>query len=242
MTVTPHEWISWSDARWRMPEIWDGWRYRTADADQALVNSLRRGNVSYRLSRNDPYAGTYEDSVFAPFMNKKIDLRDVVAGLLMLQFYRSPIRAEYETEELAHMPGWSPVKRKLKLTAAVYGAELAWDELRNDLILFELPAGAQPNQPKSHRTAARHRREPIRPAPSGQIHQAITEVYNHAMAAGDKPPNVNEITIPVQKKLRAAGYKASGRKIRELAGHPKHAARRWKPGRTRKSKKSEAER
>jgi hypothetical protein len=248
MTVEPHDWISWSDARLRMLEIWDGWRYRLADPDQALVNSLRRGTVSCRLSPNNPRAGAYEDSGLVPFLGplwgKRIDLRDVVAGLLTLRTFESPIRAEYETEGLSHPPGWAPRKWTQKQAAVVWGAELAWDELRDDLISFELPAGERPNRPKLHRTAARRRREPapMRPAPSVQIHQAITEVYDQAEAAGEKPPNVNEVIKPVQEKLHSAGYHASGRQIRKLADNGEHALRRWGPGVTRSSKKRAAER
>ena len=176
-----------------------------------------------------------------PWLGKKIDLRDVVAGLLNLQTYPSPIRAEYETEVLSHMPGWPPTKHKLKLTAVVFGAELAWDELRNDLIHFELPAGVRPNPPERPKSRRRGRERQSVPAPDREIHQAIAETYDHADAIGEKPPNVNEVIKPVQARL-STRYHASGRRIRELAGDPRYDRRRWTPGMTRSSKKRKVDR
>lgn len=76
-----------------------------------------------------------------------------------------------------------------------------------------------------------------KPAGDRKIHKAITAAYDTAEGAGKKPPNVNEIIKPVQARLRAAGYDASGRHIRELAGDHQHDNRRRKPGTTMASTK-----
>ena len=55
--------------------------------------------------------------------------------------------------------------------------------------------------------------EPLKPAPSTVIDQAITAAYDAAKAAQQKPPNVNEIIKPVQETLRSRGYSASGQQI-----------------------------
>lgn len=78
----------------------------------------------------------------------------------------------------------------------------------------------------------------LRSAPEGKIHEAIIAVYDAAKVAGEKPPNIKEIVEPVQKKLRALGYSASGRHIETLAGEDRHKSRRRKPGTTVTSEKS----
>jgi hypothetical protein len=70
MAVKPYKWVSWSEARSRMPEIWSGWSYNHYHANKAMVNSLRRGNVPFR-------GKAYE--LGSPW---SIPLKDVVAGLL----------------------------------------------------------------------------------------------------------------------------------------------------------------
>jgi hypothetical protein len=77
----------------------------------------------------------------------------------------------------------------------------------------------------------------IERVPKNKIHQAITAAYDAAATAGEKPPNVNEIVGPVQVQLRATGYEASGRQIRELAGADQHKSRRRKTGKTVASEK-----
>jgi hypothetical protein len=70
---------------------------------------------------------------------------------------------------------------------------------------------------------------------ASQIDEAITSVYDEASNIGHKPPNVKEIILPVQEKLQAQGYGASGNQIQEAAGAEKHAKRRRPPGKTVKS-------
>ena len=251
MTAEPIDWITWREARDRTPEIWEGWRLRWNDADQAMVNSLRRGKVPVRLSTalQSVYtpAGAYPEEMGQLLWRygKAIPLSEVVAGLLRLDFVLNPIiRAEYEVPvwgEVLGLGGYQSRPITVKKMAVVSGAELAWAEFYDDLVQYELPRGARPTLPRrsKSRSAAKQARQPALPkqAPDPQIHQEITAVYDQAEADGEKPPNVNQVIKPVQARLLSTRHLASGRKIRELAGDQKHAARRWKPGDTRKSKK-----
>jgi hypothetical protein len=69
--------------------------------------------------------------------------------------------------------------------------------------------------------------EDLRPAPLAKINNAITAVYDEAEAQREKPPNLNQVVAPVQRKLREQGLLASKSRIQEQAGHPIHAKRRW---------------
>jgi hypothetical protein len=71
-------------------------------------------------------------------------------------------------------------------------------------------------------------------APTSLIQEVITRVYDDHERSGKRPPNVNEITKPVQERLREEGYESSLNGIRKLAGDEQFAKRRWKPGKTRR--------
>jgi hypothetical protein len=75
----------------------------------------------------------------------------------------------------------------------------------------------------------------LKAAPVAEIHEALGDVYDKAELERSKPPNIRELIKPVQRKLLADGYEASGRRIQEIAGATKHRDRRRKPGRTLKS-------
>jgi hypothetical protein len=75
----------------------------------------------------------------------------------------------------------------------------------------------------------------LKQAPEREIHKAISAVYDEAERKQSKPPNIKEIAKPVQRKLFADGYEASGRRIQEIAGATKYRDRRRKPGRTLKA-------
>jgi hypothetical protein len=77
----------------------------------------------------------------------------------------------------------------------------------------------------------------LRPAPDSRIHKTICEVYDDAERAGLKPPNLKEIVAPVQNKLSAKGYVATGRRIQQLAESDAYKCRRRKPGVTVASEK-----
>jgi len=72
------------------------------------------------------------------------------------------------------------------------------------------------------------------------IDQIITETYDEEAKNNRKPPNILEIVKPVQNKLKALDFVASGSLIMQIADDPKHAARRGKPGQTMASKKRRA--
>jgi hypothetical protein len=74
-------------------------------------------------------------------------------------------------------------------------------------------------------------------APITAIHEAISAVYDEAAGAGQKPPNVREISAPVQSRLREQGLKASARQIEELASDDRHKGRRRERGKTLASEK-----
>jgi hypothetical protein len=73
---------------------------------------------------------------------------------------------------------------------------------------------------------------PLRLASDSMIDKVINDTYTEADHAGLKPPNVKEIVAPVQKRLRAKGYQASGRQIQRLAEADRYKNRRRKPGAT----------
>jgi hypothetical protein len=77
----------------------------------------------------------------------------------------------------------------------------------------------------------------LRPAPDSRIHKTISEVYDNAERVGLKAPNIREIVAPVQKKLSAEGYTATGRRIQQLAENDAYKSRRRKPGITIASEK-----
>jgi hypothetical protein len=82
----------------------------------------------------------------------------------------------------------------------------------------------------------------LRQAPEREINRAITAAYDEAEAAGEKPPNMKGIVLPVQMILRAQGRRASGRQIQELARAKQHKNRRRKPGATLASEKRRLQR
>jgi hypothetical protein len=137
-----------------MPGVWSGWQWDSDRADKAMVNSLRRGNVSCRGETH---------RIGEPWSNRP--LKDVVAGLLSLTGYGW---AEYEHTSMSN--GFqlrrfitSPHPVTHKQTVELVGAELDWAAFRDDLIRFELPAGVAPTQPpKPARAPAPRSRKQVR--------------------------------------------------------------------------------
>lgn len=70
----------------------------------------------------------------------------------------------------------------------------------------------------------------LSPAPDGMIDKTIIEIYDEHAESGSKPPNIKEIALLVQHRLRSKGCYASGLHIQRVADKHKH--RRRKPGRT----------
>jgi hypothetical protein len=155
MSVKPLNWISWHKARCRMPEIWDGWHFQLTHADKAMVNSLRRGYVPYRGK-----AWT----LGSRYTRQPIALRDVVAGLLTVRNatfveVADPMFlevADYEATEwgsVLALGGYQSQPMTVNKTAQLDDVELGWDEFRDHLVRFELPASVTPK-------AALRRRRP----------------------------------------------------------------------------------
>jgi hypothetical protein len=66
----------------------------------------------------------------------------------------------------------------------------------------------------------------LRNAPKDEIHKAITDVYDAADKAGDKPPNKNQLSKPVRALLEERGFCTSANRIKELSDEPQHKRRR----------------
>jgi hypothetical protein len=83
--------------------------------------------------------------------------------------------------------------------------------------------------------ATQPRRPPTQlpPAPVAMILDELRSEYNRAEAAAEKPPNVKEVSRPVQLKLLQKGYWASRRQIEKLAEAEEFKALRWPPGKRR---------
>jgi hypothetical protein len=77
----------------------------------------------------------------------------------------------------------------------------------------------------------------LRNATDPKINDTITQEYDKAKDAEEKPPNVKEIAERVQETLREQGLNASLNRIQDLAGAEEFKKRRWKPGETVQSKK-----
>ena len=81
----------------------------------------------------------------------------------------------------------------------------------------------------------------LRPASYDEIDFAITAVYDEAAQIGGKPPNIKELSKPVQAKLAAIGRAASGALIMEIGDRQEHKKRRRRPGKTIASEKRKAD-
>jgi hypothetical protein len=68
------------------------------------------------------------------------------------------------------------------------------------------------------------------PAPETMIKEEIRSAYHRAAGAGKKPPNVKEVTRPVQLSLEQKGRWASKRRIEKLADAEEFKCLRWPPG------------
>lgn len=77
----------------------------------------------------------------------------------------------------------------------------------------------------------------LRPASQMHISEAVAAAYDEAVSAGRNPPNIVKLVAPVQTILNAAGLRASGKAIQEVAGAHEFAQRRRKPGATLKSER-----
>jgi hypothetical protein len=74
-------------------------------------------------------------------------------------------------------------------------------------------------------TSVEHPTEPeqmsLKRAPVETIEAAIRACYEEAKRNGEKPPNVREISEPVQRRLMEQGFEISKNRIEKLAGDSK---------------------
>src|SRR5262249_28876737 len=125
-----------------------------------------------------------------------------------------------EIPSLQHYPEWSPGFHATKLTI---------DEF------FKLIAGRHFPYPTFWKRANHEMASiKLRPAQDRAIADEIRRVYDKAHIKGTKPPNIREVAKPVQAILLKRGYKASERKIQEIADSPEFKQRRRPPGKTLK--------
>lgn len=75
--------------------------------------------------------------------------------------------------------------------------------------------------------------EQLPPASEAIIIIEIRSEYDRAEAAGEKPPNVKEVSRAVQRALEQKGFRASRRQIEKLAEADEFKIRRWPPGKRR---------
>jgi hypothetical protein len=91
-----------------------------------------------------------------------------------------------------------------------------------------------PPQPPASQTAPVQRPEDevhaLKGATPSMIRNVIGAVYDDADKAKTKPPNINELPAAVQPRLKAKGYAASGRQIKQIGGEQPFKLRRLSPG------------
>jgi hypothetical protein len=75
----------------------------------------------------------------------------------------------------------------------------------------------------------------LKAAPKGDIRVAIRTVYDDSQAKGGKPPNIGELSAPVQNLLKKDGYYASVRHIKDIGEEQEFKRRRRRPGKTLRS-------
>jgi hypothetical protein len=73
----------------------------------------------------------------------------------------------------------------------------------------------------------------LAPAPMAMIIETIRSEYDRAEAAGEKPPNIKEVSRAVQPVVEGKGYRASRRQIEKLAETDEFKLLRWPAGKRR---------
>jgi hypothetical protein len=134
VAVKPFDWISWWEARARMPSIWAGWHTDRPHADQAMVNALRRGQVHSRGPDGAAHRHRFQ-LIGALETVQSISLTGSTTALVTFV-------ACYEFPSISDPA--IIASRPIQVTAEFVNPELVWDEFRNELIRFELPAEATP--------------------------------------------------------------------------------------------------
>jgi hypothetical protein len=125
-------WSRWQGSQWELD-----FRYIAellgCNADTAMVNSLRRGNVPVRGKACDRH-----------LFGHTLPLSEVVAGLLSVDLILGT--AECELIQVTRGIRTGTVStRSQKRYFNLIDPELAWEEFRADLIRYEMRAGDMPN-------------------------------------------------------------------------------------------------
>jgi hypothetical protein len=129
-----------------------------------------------------------------------------------------------ENPSLPHYPEWSPV---------FYAMKLNRDEFFKLIAVRGLPYPTFWKRTNDDAASLN-----LKPASKLRIESEVRRVYDTADKEGNKPPNIREVTKPVQDLLRGNGYNSSAAQIQKIAERPEFAKRRRSPGKTLKSEKS----
>jgi hypothetical protein len=127
-----------------------------------------------------------------------------------------------EKPSLQYYPEWSPYFHAMTLNSDEF---FRWTTARGfpDSTFWKPSNAATSPQPKL--------------ASEQTIESAVRREYERAERQDEKPPNIKEVTKPVQAQLQASGYYASAAKIQKIAERPEFKKRRRPPGKTLKSEK-----
>jgi hypothetical protein len=134
LAVTPYTWVSWAEARRRMPDIWHFWLI-DREANASMVKVLRRGRVECRGP--DGVADGY-----------RVRLHDILPALQEISLTSQTARVRYAKRvSTLHTVGYlqpTLVESESEAIAEFRAPELVWEQFRDGLIRFELPTGMQP--------------------------------------------------------------------------------------------------
>jgi hypothetical protein len=138
-----------------MPEIWQSWANLPDHADRAMVNALRSGRVPHR---GDDGRG---------FDARPVPLKVAVPALRKILLGSDRAIVTYE-KTILHGPlgPYRPQPHTVEATVDFFGPELAWDEFRDELIRFELPASFE-------MPAGEMANEPLRPLRGKELDDAL---------------------------------------------------------------------
>jgi len=190
MAAKPFNWISWWEARQRMPEVWNLWAILPDRADRAMINALRRGRVPYRGADGWSYSWSYSPS-------RPVRLEQVVPALSKILLYGSSgeARLTYERAVVHHGPVGPYPPHVVEVNVEFPNPQLAWDEFRDDLIQFEVEvlAGATPVTAPVKPTSPQKKQATVKdwlaeryPAavPPGKTAKILVREFEHDRSAG----------------------------------------------------------
>src|SRR6516165_2667681 len=151
--------LSWWDARRKMAELVpDLWFWHGSPGDEALIRALRRGKIRCQHRGCGDHLG-----------GEEIQIEDVLKDLRTLTLFSDLAIVEFETTEVQQQFSvigagsvrmLSPLTMKLKRTGTLWirCPELIWQDLYNDLKLWELPNETSCDRaPPKHRSSGRNK-------------------------------------------------------------------------------------